>query len=83
MQHRPAARGKNEDKPWFAKIHGSNFNQSRLRKAILPLAEDREYSSPQLFRFFSRFPSSIRQEIPLLVYLDPVDCIDPKIFTVS
>ena len=65
--------------------NGSNFNQSRLRKAILPLAADREMNTvrPNYFLFFSRFPSSIRQEIPLLVYLDPVDCIDPRIFTVS
>ena len=53
------------------------------------LAADREMnisstiSSPQLFRFFPRFPSSIRQEIPLLVYLDPLDCIDARIFKVS
>ena len=40
-----------------------------------------KHSSPQLFRFFSRFPPSIRQETPLLVYLDPLDCIDPRIFT--
>ena len=31
------------------------------------------------FVFFPRFPSSIRQEIPLLVYLDPLDCIDARI----
>ena len=53
------------------------------------LAADREMnisstiSSPQLFRFIPRFPSSIRQEIPRLVYLDPLDCIDARIFKVS
>ena len=35
------------------------------------------------FVFFPRFPSSIRQEIPLLVYLYPLDCIDARIFKVS
>ena len=31
----------------------------------------------------SLFQSSIRQEIPLLVYLDPLDCNDARIFKVS
>ena len=48
-----------------------------------PWDEYSKHSSPQLFRFFSRFPPSIRQETPLLVYLDPLDCIDPRIFKVS
>ena len=47
------------------------------------LADHSKHSSPQLFRFFPRFPSSIHQEIPLLVYLDPLDCIDARIFKVS
>ena len=42
-----------------------------------------KHSSPQLFRFFSRFPPSIPQETPLLVYLDPLDCIDRRIVKVS
>ena len=49
----------------------------------LAFTEYSKHSSPQLFRFFPRSPSSIRQEIPLLVYLDPLDCIDPRIFKVS
>ena len=49
----------------------------------LAFTEYSKHSSPQLFRFSPRSPSSIRQEIPLLVYLDPLDCIDPRIFKVS
>ena len=43
--------------------------------------ERRLGTRPQLFRFFPRFPSSIRQEISLLGYLDPLnlDCIDARI----
>ena len=69
----------------FAKIHGNYFDQSRLRKVILlrTVHISSTISSPQLFRFFPRFPSSIRQEIPLLVYLDSLDCIDGRIFKVS
>ena len=48
-----------------------------------PWDEYSKHSLPQLFRFFPRFPSSIRQEIPLLVYLDPLDCIDAKILKLS
>ena len=48
-----------------------------------PWDEYSKHSLPQLFRFFPRFPSSIRQEIPLLVYLDPLDCIDARILKLS
>ena len=63
-----------------------------IRKLLLSLAtvykDSREtdyskHSSPQLFRFFSRFPPSIPEETPLLVYLDPLDCIDRRIVKVS
>ena len=78
-------------------MHGNNFDQSHLAvaceaqthfrscvRACCRLRDDySKHNSPQLFRLFSRFPSSIRQEIPLLVYLDPLDCIDPRIFEVS
>ena len=71
------------------------FPGIRIRKLLLSLAtvckDSREteyfkpskHSSPRLFRFFSRFPPSIPQEIPLLVYLDPLDCIDRRIVKVS
>ena len=50
-----------------------------------PWDEYSKHSTPQLFRFLPRFPSSIRQEIPLLVFLDPLnqDCIDARIFKES
>ena len=69
------------------KDSGEQFRPITIEKSHLAAAgEMNEYSthsSPQLFRFLPRSPSSIRQEIPLLVYLDPLDCIDPRIFKVN
>ena len=48
-----------------------------------PWDENSKDSLTQLFHVFPHFPSSIRQEFPLLVYLDPRDCIDARIFKVS
>ena len=52
------------------------------------LAEDREMNIPSIVRLnhFGFFPCSqlsIREEITLLIYLDPLDCIDEKVFKVS
>ena len=55
-------------------------NELRLIENKYEASKD---SLTQLFHVFPHFPSSIRQEFPLLVYLDPRDCIDARIFKVS
>ena len=48
-----------------------------------PWDENSKHSFNSIISRFPHFPSSIRQEFPLLVYLDPRDCIDARIFKVS
>ena len=58
---------------WIEENHLAIDREMKIQNIVLT----------QLFHVFPHFPSSIRQEFPLLVYLDPHDCIDARIFKVS
>ena len=58
---------------WIEENHLAIDREMKIQNIVLA----------QLFHIFPHFPSSIRQEFPLLVYLDPHDCIDARIFKVS